>query len=50
MPNFKSVVHFLMVDFGEGYLLLVVVLVTGGKQSPNLVRLTWTVLSDWTGV
>ena len=24
MPNFKSVVHFLLVDFGGGYLLLVV--------------------------
>ena len=22
MPNFKSVVHFLLVDFGEGYLLV----------------------------
>ena len=22
MPNFKSAVHFLLLDFGEGYLLL----------------------------
>ena len=26
------------------------VIVTGGKQSQLLVRLTWTVLSNWTGV
>ena len=36
MPNTKSVVHFLLVDFGEGYLLVVIV-VTGGKQSQLLV-------------
>ena len=41
MPNFKSVLQFLLVDFGEGYLLVVVV-GTGGKQSQLLVRLTWT--------
>ena len=47
MPNFKSVVHFLLVDFGEGYLLVVVV--TGGKQSQLLVPtdLDWTVRLDW---
>ena len=46
MPNFKSVVHFLLVDFGEGYLLVVV---TGGKQSQLLVPtdLDWTVRLDW---
>ena len=54
MPNFKSIVHFHLVDFCEGYLLLVVtcyfLLVTEGKQSQLLVRLTWTVLSNRTGV
>ena len=33
MPNSMSVYHFLHVDFGEGYLLVV----TGGKQSQLLV-------------
>ena len=42
-----SVEHFLLVDFGGGCYLLVV---TRGKQSQLLVRLTWTGLSDWTGV
>ena len=32
VPNTKSVAHFLLVDFGEGYLL-----VTGGKQSQLLL-------------
>ena len=35
VPNTKSVAHFLLVDFGEGYLL--VVIVTGGKQSQLLL-------------
>ena len=39
VPNSKSVVHFVLVDFGEDVLLLVLVLVTGGKQSQLLVRL-----------
>ena len=48
MPTLKSVVHFLLVDFGGGCYSLVV---TGGKQSQILVRLTvLTVLLDWTGV
>ena len=34
VPNFKSVVHFLLEDFGGGYLLVVVM---GGKQSQLLV-------------
>ena len=34
MPNFKSVVHFLLVDFGGGCYLVVV---TGGKQNQLLV-------------
>ena len=36
-----SVVHFVLVDFGEDVLVLLVllVLVTGGKQSQLLVRL-----------
>ena len=38
MPNFRSVVYFLVVDFGE----VVVLVVTGGKQSHLLVCLTWT--------
>ena len=47
MPNFKSVVHFLLVDFGGGYLLTylltyLLVVVTGGKQRQLLVHLTWT--------
>ena len=33
VPNTKSVAHFLLVDFGEGYLLVV----TGGKQSQLLL-------------
>ena len=38
---------FLAVDFGED-VLLVLVLVTGGKQSQLLVRLTWTGMDlDW---
>ena len=52
MPNSKSVVPFLLVDFGEGYLLLlllVVIVVTGGKQSQLLVPtdLDYTVRLDW---
>ena len=43
VPNFKSVVDFLLVDFGEGYLVLVVV--PGGKQSQLLVPTDL----DWTG-
>ena len=46
MPNFQSIVDFPVVDFGEDILLLVVV--TGGKQSQLLVRLTWTGMDlDW---
>ena len=36
MPNFKSVVHFLLVDYGEGYLLLLVSC-DGGEKSQLLV-------------
>ena len=43
MPNFKSIVYFPVVDFGEVVLLVVV---TGGKQSQLLVRLNWTRLLD----
>ena len=40
VPNSKSVVHFVLVDFGEDVLLLVLVLlVTGVKQSQLVVRL-----------
>ena len=48
MPNFKSVVHFLLVDFVGGYFLLVIV-VTGGKKSQLLVPtdLDCTVRLDW---
>ena len=38
VPNSMSVVHFVLVDFGEDVLLLVL-LVTGGKRSQLLVRL-----------
>ena len=37
VPNAKSVVHFVLIDFGGAVLLVVVV--TGGKQSQLLVRL-----------
>ena len=38
VPNTKSVAHFLLVDFGEGYLLVTCyLLVTGGKQSQLLL-------------
>ena len=38
VPNTKSVAHFLLVDFGEGYLLsYLLVVVTGGKQSQLLL-------------
>ena len=48
MPNFKSIVYFPVVDFGEVVLLVLLVLVTGGKQSQILVRLTWTEMDlDW---
>ena len=50
MPNFKSIVYFPVVDFGEVVLVLLVllVLVTGGKQSQPLVHLTWTGMDlDW---
>ena len=42
MPNYKSVVHFLQVDFGEGC-------VTGGKtkSTPSLTDLDWTFRLDW---
>ena len=47
MPNLKSIVYIPVVDFGEVVLLLLVV-VTGGKQSQLLVRLTWTGMDlDW---
>ena len=50
VPNSKSVVHFLLVDFAESLLLTYLLLVVaGGKQSQLPVRLTWTVLSDRTG-
>ena len=47
MPNFKPVVHFLLVDFGGGYLLvtfyLLLVICDGGKTksdpSPDLLGL-----------
>ena len=45
MPNLKSIVYIPVVDFGEVVLLVVV---TGGKQSQLLVRLTWTGMDlDW---
>ena len=46
MPNTKSVVHFLLVDFGGGYL---VVTCDGGKtkSTPSLTDLDCTVRLDW---
>ena len=48
MPNFKSVVHFLLVDFGGDYLLLVVTC-DGGKtkSTPSPTDLDCTVRLDW---
>ena len=47
MPNFKSVVHFLLVDFCEGYLL---VTCDRGKtkSTPSSTDLDCTVTLDWT--
>ena len=39
MPNTKSIAHFLLVDFGEGYSCCYLV-VTGGEQSQLLLRPT----------
>ena len=48
MPNFKSVVHFLLVDFGR-VKLLVVLTCDGGKtkSTPSPTDLDWTVRLDW---
>ena len=48
MPNFKSVLHFLLVDFGGGYLLLVVIC-DGGKtkSTPSMTDLDCTVRLGW---
>ena len=49
MPNFKSVLHFLLEDFGEGYLLVVVSCCDGGKtkSTPCPTDLDCTVRLDW---
>ena len=49
MPNFKSAVHFLLVDFGEGYFLLLVVSCDRGKKksTPSPTDLDCTVRLDW---
>ena len=50
VQNFKYVVHFLLVDFGEGcYLLLVTCSCDGGKtkSTPSPTDLDWTVRLDW---
>ena len=51
MPNFKSVVYLLLVDFGEGYLLLDSYLLTcdGGKtkSTPSPTDFDCTVKLDW---
>ena len=49
MPNFKSVVLFLLVDFGEGYLLTYLLTCDGGKtkSTPSPTELHWTVRLDW---
>ena len=40
VPNIKSVANFLLVDFGWGCLLLLLLVVTGGKQGQLLLRPT----------
>ena len=51
VPNFYSVVHFLLVDFCGGFIVSCYLLVVmGGKQSQLPVQLTWSVLPDRTGV
>ena len=51
MANFKSVVLFLLVDFGEVYLLLLLLLVTCDwgktKSTPSPTHLDCTVRLDW---
>ena len=50
MPNFKFEVHFLLVDFGEGYLLVSYLLTCDGgktKSTPSPTDLDWTVRLDW---
>ena len=51
MPNFKSVVHFLLVDFGEGCYFLTYLLTScdGGKtkSTPSPTDLDCTVRLDW---
>ena len=49
VPNFKSAVQFLLVDFGEGYLLVVVSCCDGGKtkSTPSPSDLDSTVRLDW---
>ena len=44
-----SVYHFLQVDFGGGYLLLLLVSCDGGKtkSTPSPTDLDWTVRLDW---
>ena len=42
MPNFRPVLNILPVDFGGGVLVLLVVLVTGGKHSKLLDFKSWT--------
>ena len=48
MPIFKYVLHFLLIDFGEGYLLIVVTC-DGGKtkSTRSPIDLNWTVRLDW---
>ena len=36
MQNFKSVVHFLLVNFGGGSCFVVLLLLKGGKTKPTL--------------
>ena len=40
VPNTNSVAHFLLVDFGGGYLLLLVIRCDRGKQSQLLLQPT----------
>ena len=50
MPNFMSVVHFILVEFGEGYLLLLLLDTCDGgktKSTPSPTELDCTVRLDW---
>ena len=49
MPNSMFVLHFLLVDLGEGSCYLLLVSCDGGKtkSTPSPTDLDWTVRLDW---